>query len=138
MYIVSDEGMKEMSMQIEILKGIQANNEIKLLVDETVVDKPIIPAEKMITDSEKMTFVYLIDDGDVYGHVHFKEEVWPLMAEAIKLETNPVLLFKGEKIELTQFVEELTMLVFNIEGNHNYGEAFSVAVENAFSDMLNE
>ena len=28
------------------------------------------------------------------------------------------------------------MLIFNIEGNNNYGEAFSDAVEKAFSELL--
>jgi len=28
------------------------------------------------------------------------------------------------------------MLIFNIEGNHNYGEEFSNAVEEAFKEQL--
>jgi hypothetical protein len=28
------------------------------------------------------------------------------------------------------------MLIFNIEGNHNYGEEFSSAVEEAFKEQL--
>lgn len=138
LYVELDEGMKEMSMQIEVLKGIQQGNEIEFSFDETSPIKSVIPAGKMITDSEKMTFVYLLDDGDVYGHVHFKQDVWPLMVEAVKLDTDPVLIVNKEKIKLPQFVEELTMLIFNIEGNNNYGESFSKAVEETFAEILNE
>ena len=37
---------------------------------------------------------------------------------------------------LDGFIEELTMLIYNIEGNNNYGEAFSSAVELAFEEVL--
>lgn len=127
-----------MSMQIEVLKGFESNNEVEFSLNETALTGPFIPAGKMITDSEKMTFVYLIDDGEVYGHVHFKQEFWPYMVKALQSNIDPVAVINNEKIKLTQFIEELTMLIFNIEGNNNYGETFSKAVEIAFEDILNE
>jgi hypothetical protein len=39
---------------------------------------------------------------------------------------------------LINFQDELNALIFNIEGNHNYGEDFSTAVEEAFAEILNE
>lgn len=127
-----------MSMQIEVLKGVQKEKEIEFSLSEASLGKPFVPAGKMITDSEKMTFVYLIDDGDVYGHVHFKQEFWPLMKKAIQMDKDPIVIVNKEEIRLPQFIEELTMLIFNIEGNNNYGEAFSCAVEEAFEAVLNE
>lgn len=127
-----------MSMQNEVLKGVQKDNEIQFSLADTSSSMSLIPAGKMITDSKKMTFVYLIDNEDTYGHVHFKQEFWPLMLSAIKLNKDPVILINDEKIQLTQFIDELKMLIVNIEGNHNYGEHFSLAVEEAFAEVLKE
>lgn len=127
-----------MSMQNEVLKGVQKDNEIQFTLAESSPTISLIPAGKMITDSKKMTFVYLIDNEETYGHVHFKQEFWPLMLHAIKLNKDPVILINDEKIQLIQFVDELKMLIFNIEGNHNYGELFSIAVEEAFAEVLKE
>lgn len=127
-----------MHTQINVIRGVQNETEIEFLLTESPKRLPIIPAGKMITDSVKMTFVYLLDEEDAYGHIHFTQEVWPLMLQALKLETDPVIVLNEERIRLTQFVEELTMLIFNIEGNNNYGEQFSKAVEEAFEEILKE
>lgn len=125
-----------MYTQIQIDSGIQNGKEICFFVQEKVKSPTLIPAGKMITDSEKMTFVYLLDEEDGYGHIHFKQDVWPLFVEALKVNTDPVLLYNEERIQLTGFIDELTMLIFNIEGNDNYGEAFSSSVEQAFAEIL--
>ncbi|WP_213422321.1 hypothetical protein [Bhargavaea massiliensis] len=94
------------------------------------------PAGRMITDTDSGTFVYLLDDGERFVHVHFPEEIWPGMATALQSGETPVLLSGQHQLELVNFADELEMLVFNIEGNDNYGEAFSTAVEKAFSQIL--
>lgn len=94
------------------------------------------PSGKMITDSEAHSFVYLLDEDEGYGQLHFTQDVWPMMAASLLASSDPIISYDGETIELTSFKEELTMLIFNIEGNHNYGEAFSKAVEEAFADLL--
>lgn len=94
------------------------------------------PAGRMITDTDSGTFVYLLDDGERFVHVHFPEEVWPQMAEAMQSGQTPVLSAGEQTLELSNFADELEMLVFNIEGNDNYGEAFSTAVEKTFSQIL--
>ncbi|MGM9922607.1 MAG: hypothetical protein ACI33O_15235 [Bhargavaea sp.] len=94
------------------------------------------PAGRMITDTDSGTFVYLLDDGERFVHIHFPEEIWPQMATALQVGQNPVLSAGELRIELVNFADELEMLVFNIEGNDNYGEAFSTAVEKAFSQIL--
>lgn len=125
-----------MNTQIQIDSGVQNGTEIRFLLAETSDIPALKPTGKMITDSEKKTFVYLIDEEAGYGHIHFTQAVWPLMVEALKSETDPVLTWNEENILLTNFNEELTMLIFNIEGNNNYGEAFSSAVEGAFAEIL--
>ncbi|SEJ60885.1 hypothetical protein SAMN04488127_2269 [Bhargavaea ginsengi] len=94
------------------------------------------PAGRMITDTDSGTFVYLLDDGERFVHVHFPEEVWPQMATALQSGQTPELSGGGHRLELVNFAEELEMLIFNIEGNDNYGEVFSTAVEKAFSQIL--
>lgn len=94
------------------------------------------PAGRMITDTDSGTFVYLLDDGERFVHVHFPEEVWPEMAAVLKSGRTPVLMAGEHRIVLVNFTDELEMLIFNIEGNDNYGEAFSTAVERAFSQIL--
>ena len=58
--------------------------------------------------------------------------------DALKMDKDPVLSWNDGDINLTGFKEELTMLIFNIEGNDNYGEEFSSAVELAFSTILQD
>ena len=61
------------------------------LLAETSEVTTLKTAGKMITDSEKKTFVYLIDEEEGYGHIHFTQAVWSLMVAALKSETDPVL-----------------------------------------------
>lgn len=125
-----------MRTQIQIDHGIQDEKEICFFVKETSELATLIPAGKMITDSEKKTFVYLLDEEEEYGYIHFPQTVWPLMVDVLKEDDDPILSYKGERITLTGFVEELTMLIFNIEGNNNYGADFSTTVEKAFAEIL--
>jgi len=125
-----------MLTQILIDSGVQNDKEIRFLLTKTPESPLGIPAGKMITDSEKMTFVYLLDEEHGYGQVHFTQAVWPLMIVALDADTDPVLSLEEQSIPLTGFREELEMLIFNIEGNNNYGEAFSTAVELAFAEKL--
>ncbi|MFC5588648.1 hypothetical protein ACFPRA_07110 [Sporosarcina soli] len=94
------------------------------------------PAGKMITDSDEFSFVYLFDVEDGYTYYHFPQAVWPMMVEALKADVDPILSWDDGEVTLNGFKEELTMLIFNIEGNDNYGESFSTAVEQTFSSIL--
>lgn len=94
------------------------------------------PAGKMITDSDEMAFVYLLDDIDGYVHIHFPNDVWKYMLQALSKEDEPILQWNDVTIPLPNFKEELTMLIYNIEGNNNYGEAFTTAVEQEFEAVL--
>ena len=125
-----------MPIQIQIDSGIQNGTEICFSVTETSAEGKIIPAGKMITDSEKMTFVYLLDEEEEYGYIHFPQAVWPLMVDALKEDKDPVISYNDERLPLIGFVEELTMLIYNIEGNDNYGTKFSTAVEKTFAEIL--
>ncbi|MEK5040834.1 UPF0738 family protein [Sporosarcina sp. FSL K6-3457] len=126
-----------MSIQHQINSGIRDGGEIRFLLDETADQPQGVPSGKMITDSEDLSFVYLLEVEEGYRHLHFTRAAWPLMVDVLKSDVDPVLVWKDEIMALPGFKDELTMLIYNIEGNDNYGEAFSSAVEQAFQDILN-
>lgn len=125
-----------MSILNRIDSGIQNGEEIRFLLTETAEGLAGNPSGKMITDSDAFSFVYLFDVEDGYNYYHFPQIVWPLMVDVLKTDADPILSWNGGEVTLTGFKDELAMLIFNIEGNDNYGEAFSSAVEHAFSSIL--
>lgn len=125
-----------MRIQNQVIKGQENDNEILFSLDAEATRPTGAPAKKMITDSEENAFVYLMEEEEGYTYIYFPKEVWPFMALALKAGNDPSLLWKNEKIPLPGFIEELTMLVYNIEGNDNYGEAFTTAVEQEFEAFL--
>lgn len=96
------------------------------------------PAGQMITDSDDMAFIYLMDEKDGYSYVKFPQSIWPVLVETLQSKENPILKWGTEQIELVNFQEELQSLIYNIEGNYNYGEIFTTAVEKTFAKLLSE
>ncbi|MEK4406638.1 MULTISPECIES: hypothetical protein [Sporosarcina] len=125
-----------MNIKNRIDSGLRNDEQILFLVAEQAEKPQGIPAGKMITDSDNLSFVYLLEVEAGYEHLHLTQAVWPLMVDVLTTNLDPVLSWKDEIIPLPGFKDELTMLIFNIEGNDNYGEAFSSAVEQAFSSIL--
>ncbi|WP_252502453.1 hypothetical protein [Sporosarcina sp. Marseille-Q4943] len=127
-----------MRIQNRVIKGQENGNEIQFLLDEKAERPSGTPAKKMITDSDEHAFVYLMDIDAGYTYIHFPKDTWPYMAKALQTGNDPVLIWHDEELPLPGFVEELTMLVYNIEGNDNYGEAFTTAVEQEFEAFLQD
>ncbi|MCM3636951.1 hypothetical protein M3152_04395 [Sporosarcina luteola] len=125
-----------MRIQNRVIKGQENGNDILFLLDGNAELPTGTPAKKMITDSEEHAFVYLLDEDEGYTYIHFPKDTWPYMAQALKAGNDPCLAWNDVKIPLPGFIEELTMLVYNIEGNDNYGEAFTTAVEQEFEAFL--
>ncbi len=63
---------------------------------------------------------------------------WENLVHILQAKQNPMLKIDEEVIELTNFYDELEMLVYNIEGNYNYGAEFVQAVEQHFKAVLAE
>lgn len=95
-------------------------------------------AGQMITDSDKMAFIYLMDEENEYSYLKFPQSVWPLLVETLQSKANPVLKCGSKMIELVNFQDELQSLIYNIEGNYNYGKVFTNAVEETFAQLLSE
>ncbi|MEG0386315.1 MAG: hypothetical protein RR642_16365 [Solibacillus sp.] len=95
---------------------------------------------QVIVDSDNETFLYIVEENNAYSYISFTKEIWPQLLQMVLSDQTPFLRLHDRQIELTNFVEELSMLLFNIEGNGNYGEVFVVAVEQEFSKFfeLNE
>lgn len=125
-----------MNIKNRIDSGLRNDEKILFLAAEQAEKPRGIPSGKMITDSDNLSFVYLLEVEEGYEQLHLTQAVWPLMVEVLTTNLDPVLSWKDELIALPGFKDELTMLIYNIEGNDNYGEAFSSAVEQAFSSIL--
>lgn len=119
-----------------VKSGVQNENDIRFLLQEDPTNQEVKAAGQLITDSDENAFVYLMDDSDGYTYVLFPKTVWPLLAVTLGADKDPVLVWGKTDIVLDNFREELNMLIFNIEGNHNYGEEFANAVEEAFKEQL--
>lgn len=125
-----------MAIQNYVEGGYESEEKIHFVLSETASLPSGEPSGKMITDSDGFTFVYLFEQEEGYGQLRFPEKVWPLMVDALKKGVDPVLSWQDEIIPLVGFIDELTMLIYNIEGNNNYGEEFSTSVELAFDSVL--
>jgi hypothetical protein len=124
------------NIQNRIDSALLNNEQVLFLLAEGAEKPQGIPSGKMITDSDNVSFVYLLEVGEGYSHLYFPEAVWPFMVNALTMNVDPAIYWNDELITLPGFKDELTMLIYNIEGNDNYGEAFTSAVEKAFSTIL--
>lgn len=109
---------------------------IEFIIEETEPAESLEAAGQMLTDSDNEAFIYLLDTGTDYIYVQFDIHTWPALTKALQLQQVPLLRWGKQVMPLAEFHEELWMLVENIEGNDNYGEAFRVAVEQTFHEAL--
>lgn len=109
---------------------------IEFFIEETEPAESIEASGQMLTDSDNQAFVYLLDTGTDYIYVQFGVHTWPALTQALQQKQVPLLIWGKQVMPLAEIHEELWMLVENIEGNDNYGEAFRTAVEEAFHEAL--
>lgn len=125
-----------MPITYNVHSGVQLENDIRFILDDNPINPQIKAGGQMITDSDSLAFVYLLEDETGYHYVKFGQDVWPLLVTTLKATKDPTLQYGEDELVLDMFREELEMLIFNIEGNENYGVEFSSAVEEAFSEIL--
>ncbi|GAK05792.1 hypothetical protein JCM19037_4321 [Geomicrobium sp. JCM 19037] len=87
-------------------------------------------AMRMLADSDRLAFVYVIECNGEFQKVHLPEFFWPILAD-IHQKQVPVYL-GNDDIELMDFHDELEMLLDNIPDNNNYGKAMEEAVAKHF------
>ena len=125
-----------MPITYNVHSGVQLENDIRFTLEVLPNNPHLKAAGQMITDSDSMAFIYLLEDESGYNYLKFGQEVWPLLVNTLKAVADPSLQVGDKELALQGFKEELNMLIFNIEGNDNYGADFSRAVEEAFSEIL--
>ena len=88
-----------MPITYNVHSGVQLENDIRFTLEVTPDQNNIKAGERMITDSDSLSFVYLLEDDDGYHYVKFGQEVWPLLVNTLKAGDEPTLQFGN--IELT-------------------------------------
>lgn len=111
-------------------------NEIYFILNEIKQLSQLQPTGQVLADSDNGAFLYVIDENDAYSYLRFNQSIWPQLVHMILSDQKASLTVDDGSVELTDFTNELKSLLFNIEGNGNYGETFVQAVEEAFADFF--
>ncbi|WP_110113390.1 hypothetical protein [Bacillus sp. CGMCC 1.16541] len=122
-----------MQKRIEVTKSYTEENTLYLQTEEFT--KPIDHIEdtmQMITDSDNVSFIYILDINDDFVYISIPDHAWPNLKEVLHTDYTVVVVVNEHKVELKGLKEELEYLIGNIEGNTNYGEAMVSKVEEVF------
>ncbi|WP_332650370.1 hypothetical protein [Lysinibacillus sp. 54212] len=120
----------------KIEQNFALHNKLYFSLSESPAQIQIQPAGRVIADSDNTAFIYIVEEAGTYSYLSFSESLWPALVKMLKNEEDPFLTIGETTIELSNFYEELHALIFNIEGNGNYGDIFVAAVEEAFKEVL--
>ena len=122
----------------QIESYVYIHNHLTFSVDEKVSTIQITPAGQVIVDSDNHAFIYIVEEDGAFSYLSFGEKIWPALVEMLQHREDPSIALGERTIELHHFYEELEALIYNIEGNGNYGESFVEAVETAFQSILTD
>jgi hypothetical protein len=126
-----------MSFRMEVSKVKKEVNEVTLHVedDDITTLKGLHPGNRMLVDSDQLSFIYILDTEDELVYVSIPKEAWPALKEAADQEIPVMLTFSNtsDSIELVSLISELSYLVENITGNSNYGDEMVESVEQVFT-----
>ena len=117
----------------KVYKIKQNKQQTAFHLDENVT---VVPANQMIADSDAFAFIYIVEENEQYSYFAFDQSTWASLVRYIEANENPKVQIGDTELELTNFSEELISLIFNIEGNSNYGQQFVTLVETAFAKIL--
>ncbi|MBM7702548.1 hypothetical protein [Metabacillus iocasae] len=124
-----------MQKRIEVTKSYIEENTLYLQTEEFKHQiKNVQDTMQMITDSDNVSFIYILDVNDEFVYVSIPASVWPNLKDVLHSEQKIVAIVNEHKIELEGLKEELEYLISNIEGNTNYGEEMVSKVEALFLD----
>ena len=115
---------------------VHLHNKLTFSLNEKASTIQITPVGQVIVDSNYHAFIYIVEEDSTYSYLSFGEKMWPALVEMVQRGEDPYLTLGEKTIELHHFYEELEALIYNIEGNDNYGESFVSAVETAFQAIL--
>ena len=115
---------------------VRIQNKLTFIVNEKASTIQMTPVGQVIVDSDHHAFLYIVEEDDAFSYLSFGEKMWPALVEMVQRGEDPYLKLGEKTIELHSFCEELEALIYNIEGNDNYGESFVSAVETVFQMIL--
>ena len=129
-------GRRPLRKIYNIEKYVDIHNKVTFIVNEKDQDIQIIPTGRLFADSDQFAFLYIVEENDEFSYLRFGEDTWPSLVEMLQRGEDPLLSLGQRTMDLRGFHEELESLLYNIEGNINYGEEFVARVEAAFQAIL--
>lgn len=101
-------------------------------IQEQVNAAELSCTKQMLVDSDEHAFIYIVEENGAFSYLRFREPLWSQLVELVLAQRDPIIHIGQQQMVLQQFAEELEALLYNIEGNSNYGELFVEKVETAF------
>lgn len=122
--------VNNMKSRISILKANITDNKLLLEADGPI--EGLNPSGQILVDSDKYSFIYIMEDQEDYTYIVLPELIWKLIKTAFD-QKLPVWMTKNDQeIELINFHDELEFVISNIKGNSNYGYEMVTKVESIF------
>lgn len=122
-----------MKKRIEVIESSIEQEQLYLAAQPFEAEiNEIRDAAQMITDSDNLSFIYIIDINDEFVYVSIPGKNWSRLKEALDYDYGVYLKLNDRTLQLEGFLDELRYLIENIEGNANYGEKMVSAVEEIF------
>lgn len=103
-----------------------------VLQNDEINAKTLTPAERVLADSDHLSFIYILETADEYVYVSIPNDYWQELIKVVKENYEVTLLLNETEIPLTGLKEELQSLIENIKGNANYGDDMMKEVERVF------
>lgn len=122
-----------MKQKINVIQAELNKPELLLHTDTKTNLSQLVPVGQMLVDSDKLTFIYIVDLDGEYTYVTIPVETWQVLSDAIVIPDLQVYLVnKDSRLKLQAFIEEMNYLIENIKGNSNYGTEMVESVETIF------
>lgn len=139
--ISGDEKKKEINSlrNVYIIDHVEVvHSEIYFILNEKKQLSQLQSTGQVIVDSDNEAFLYIIEENEAYSYLSFGKNVWSRLLQMLLAEQKAYLKVEDGLLPLQQFADELQGLLYNIEGNSNYGDQFVENIEKAFAEFFNK
>lgn len=73
------------------------HNELHLSLNENQNEIQIQPAGQVLTDSDHLAFIYLVEEVGEYSYLYLPDDLWPALVRVLQSEQNPYLILNEQK-----------------------------------------
>ena len=119
-----------MKRSISIQNTKLTDSKLYLVVEQQI--EGLIPEGQILVDSDKYSFIYLMEDQEDYTYIVMPEQIWEFIKNSFEKKLPVWLKGNDKEVELIDFNDELEYLITNIKGNSNYGQEMVTKVESIF------